>query len=354
MGLKKIKLVDRIYLDLLSKIKGGEYENGQKLPTEKQLCVLYQVSRITVQNAVLRLVDDGLVSRNKRGGTVVGKNAAYKNRIIIPIVLPYVDDMIHGFLYGAQKKALEYGYTVKAYNSNNDYLKEKSILQKFASHPPRALIIYPCSQFANIPVISRLYAKNVPMVFVDREIIGTDCPLVVSNNAQAMFELTCKIIKKGYKKLSYYGYFDDSLSPAKDRLNGFCMAHAICKLPLYDEFLITSGDSKLPNTARSIDDILKSNKIPEVICCLHDYLALEVIQKAQALGLRVPEDLGVTGFDNRIAPTLQTGLTTIEQNFYEIGVAAVVTAHELMNGEKPARRTKIKAQIIVRESVKNL
>ena len=344
--MKKIPLVDKIYFDLLSKIKSGEFENGYKLPTEKELCAQYGVSRITAQNAVLRLVGDGLVTRNKRGGSVVGK-LGNENQVVIPIVLPYVDNMTHGFLYGAQKKALEYGYTVKPYNSADDILTEQKILQRFALYPPPALIIYPCSQFANIPIISRLYSLNVPMVFVDREIVGTDCPLITSNNAEVMFELTCKIIKKGYKKLSFYGFFDDMLTPAKDRLNGFCMAHAVRKLPIYDNFFITS--------AEALDEIMRSRKRPEVICCLHDYLAYDVMKKAGELGIRIPEDMGLTGFDNRIPPAdYPIKLTTVQQNFYEIGTAAVTTAHELLNGTKPPRRTRIKAQLILRNSVKNL
>lgn len=347
--------MDRIYLDLLSKINSGEYENGYKLPTERELCEAYGVSRITAQHAVLRLVEDGLVTRNKRGGSVVGKNGAFGKPVVIPIVLPYVDDMIHGFLYGAQKQALDFGYTIKAFYSHDDPLKERKILQKFATPPPPGLIIYPCSQFANVPVISQLYSQNIPMVFVDREIIGTDCPLVTSNNAEVMFDLTCRIIKKGYRKLSFFGFFDDILSPAKARLNGFCMAHAICKIPLHNNFLITSEKSRYIDTAHCLDDIFQSKRIPEVICCLHDHLAYDVIKKAKEYGIRVPEDLGVTGFDNRISsPIIQIGLTTVEQNFYELGVGAVLTLHEILNGQKAARRTKIKAQVIIRNSVKNL
>lgn len=131
--------MDRIYLDLLSKINSGEYENGYKLPTERELCEAYGVSRITAQRAVLRLVEDGLVTRNKRGGSIVGKNGAFGKPVVIPIVLPYVDDMIHGFLYGAQKQALDFGYTIKAFYSHDDPLKERKILQKFATPPPRVL-----------------------------------------------------------------------------------------------------------------------------------------------------------------------------------------------------------------------
>lgn len=344
--MKKIPLVEKIYFDLLSKIKSGEFKNGCKLPTEMELCNQFGVSRITAQNAVLRLVEDGLVTRNKRGGSIVGKVGSEK-QVVIPIVLPYVDNMTHGFLYGAQKKALEFGYTVKPYNSEDDILSEKKILQRFILHPPPALIIYPCSQFANIPAISRLSSMNVPMVFVDREIVGTDSPLITSNNAEVMFELTCKIIKKGYKKLSFYGFFNDMLSPTKDRLNGFCMAHVVRKLPIRDNFFITSQEA--------LDDVLRSNNRPEVICCLHDHLAYDVMRTANALGIHIPRDLGVTGFDNRIPPAVySSSLTTVEQNFYEIGTAAVTATHELLSGLKPPRRTKIKAQIILRDSVKKL
>jgi len=60
-----------VAIDLRSKIRGGEYPPGTKLPTRDELCALYGVSKMTVDSAKILLRSEGLIVDRRRGGTVV-------------------------------------------------------------------------------------------------------------------------------------------------------------------------------------------------------------------------------------------------------------------------------------------
>lgn len=70
---KEPSLTEQVKRDILKTIKNGKYLEDAKIPTEKELCEIYRVSRITVQNAVLSLVRDGVLYRIKGKGTFVKK-----------------------------------------------------------------------------------------------------------------------------------------------------------------------------------------------------------------------------------------------------------------------------------------
>lgn len=75
----KVPLHYQMYLDLLQKIKRGEYECGDRIPSEPQLEKLYGVSRITVRRAVEMLAEEGIVQKNrgKKGTIVISAKHAY-------------------------------------------------------------------------------------------------------------------------------------------------------------------------------------------------------------------------------------------------------------------------------------
>ena len=66
-------LTNQVRQDILNRIKEKDYPEGSKIPTEKQFCEQYGVSRITIQNAILSLVNDGVLYRIKGKGTFVKK-----------------------------------------------------------------------------------------------------------------------------------------------------------------------------------------------------------------------------------------------------------------------------------------
>lgn len=90
---------------------------------------------------------------------------------------------------------------------------------------------------------------------------------------------------------------------------------------------------------------------PTALLCFSDVFAAQAVRAAADLGLRVPEDLSVVGFDDAdFAPTLRPALTTVRQRVAEKGRAAVDALTVLIDGGTPRQRVRLSTELVVRDS----
>ena len=107
MSKKKETLYNKVYNDLIAKIQSGKLKVGEKLPTEMELTEIYGVSRITVSHALKNLADANLVYRVKRSGTFVNGKLNRNAPLIVPVILPFVEDL-NEIMTGIQNTALSF------------------------------------------------------------------------------------------------------------------------------------------------------------------------------------------------------------------------------------------------------
>lgn len=98
-------------------------------------------------------------------------------------------------------------------------------------------------------------------------------------------------------------------------------------------------------------DLLDRPDRPTALLCFSDVFAAQAVRAAADLGLRVPEDLSVVGYDDAdFAPTLRPALTTVRQQVAEKGRAAVAALAAVIDGGSPQERTLLPTELVVRES----
>jgi DNA-binding LacI/PurR family transcriptional regulator len=100
--------------------------------------------------------------------------------------------------------------------------------------------------------------------------------------------------------------------------------------------------------------LLALKKPPTAIFASNDQTAIGVYQAAQELGIRIPEDLSVVGFDN-ISESKYMGLTTVDQFISEMGYVATQMLIKLINGEKIESQTfRMQTSLVIRSSCQKL
>ena len=101
------------------------------------------------------------------------------------------------------------------------------------------------------------------------------------------------------------------------------------------------------------EKLLQTQPRPTAVCCISDILALSVISRAHDMGLRVPEDLSVTGFDDVDYTTMfHPHLTTVAQPCYEMGQVSLEILLRMLRGEQVSHtRTFLPHKLVLRESV---
>ena len=100
-----------------------------------------------------------------------------------------------------------------------------------------------------------------------------------------------------------------------------------------------------------MNGLLALDRPPTAVCCYNDMTALGAMRAIHARGLRVPEDVSVTGFDDLFfAAYLQLLLTTVRQPMRRMGQMAMENLFKLMSGEESVAQIKVEAELIVRGS----
>jgi len=178
------------------------------------------------------------------------------------------------------------------------------------------------SVFLHDPVVERLVQAGYPCIMYNRRLRSRSGNYIVLDNVGASRELTRHFLKLGHRRIGFISGLRDT-STAVDRLQGYREALRAAGVPR-DPGLIRPGAFKAEMAQRAARELLKLRRRPTAIVAGNDLMALGVIQAAEDMGLRVPEDVAVVGFDNiEIASHRDIQLTTMAQQKTEMGRLAV-------------------------------
>ncbi|GAB4566928.1 MAG: LacI family DNA-binding transcriptional regulator [Anaerolineae bacterium] len=191
---------------------------------------------------------------------------------------------------------------------------------------------------------------RVPMVLIDHYPDTPDMPSLRATNWQGAREAVNYLIQLGHRRIGcIVGRRGDKISDAREL--GYRSALIEAGLP-YDASLVRPGDYTLEAGLIGGAELLERDDRPTAIFACSDYMALGVMMTAYRLGLRIPEDLSIVGFDDvPLASMLRPPLTTVRQPLYEMGRMAVQMLLSLIKGESLlSPQVELSTQLVVRES----
>lgn len=339
------KLYMSIYNDLLFKIKSGHYKPGDKLPTEPELAEQYNVSRVTVGHALKMLEGINLIYRIKKSGTFInGKMSSKSTQKIIPIILPYEENLNIGIVEGAQNYGLLNNCFTPLFNSCNSAVKEREILTEILKMHVDGLICYPCSIYDNLDLFSQYKQLGIPLVLLDHSIDGFKAPLVCCDNEKGTRMVMDTLISRGHKNIAYFAVSAQMISSERERLRGYLESLIHHSLPVRNDFIVHlqqhqpyDNDLSLSkqreifmrSVETYIEKLLRSTDRPTAFCCVNDVTAKTMKLMLSQPGNEPLSDIAVTGFDNI---SNDGAFITVQQDFQALGLTAVKTVLNMLNG----------------------
>lgn len=207
-----------------------------------------------------------------------------------------------------------------------------------------------------------LKRTGIPIVLVDFTSLYAPCDCILTHNKQGGYMMTNYVIRKGYKKIGFFGDLNYSLS-FEDRYMGYRQSlinnHIVNDNELIqymNTYSFTEGIENyvLNNDIQGIMNILKSKELPEVLICANDSNAFIVILALTQLGIRVPEDIGVVGFDDTpLCIKSIPQITTIQVQKELMGQVAVSKLIDLIHRKESVTMTQLlSVKIIERDSLR--
>ncbi|MFN2121801.1 MAG: LacI family DNA-binding transcriptional regulator [Anaerolineales bacterium] len=192
------------------------------------------------------------------------------------------------------------------------------------------------------------FATEAPIVSVDPLMSRPNYPAVHATNYEGARDAMEYLLGLGHRRIGFISGRPE-LESSNRRLNGYRDALR-AKGVVVDEELVASGDYTTETGKACARQLLSLDNPPTAIFASNDQAAMGVLQAAQEVGKRIPEDLSVVGFDN-IMESQYLGLTTVDQFIMEMGTVATKMLIRLIRGEPLESQTyQTRPQLVVRTS----
>ena len=199
-------------------------------------------------------------------------------------------------------------------------------------------------------IIDKVKAANIPTVIFECNDYEEFHDISIDNYAVMKRLVEHLINEHGYKVFNYISG-PETNPEAQARYKAFRDALSENGLE-FDERRLHKGQFRSYDGIKAIDDFMHSGiSLPDAFVCANDSMALTAMNKLQLNGVKVPEDVAVTGFDNTFnARNAFPVLTTVKRPLYASGVKACEVLYSLMQGEKSPRSTIMDAEPVFAES----
>jgi LacI family transcriptional regulator len=242
-----------------------------------------------------------------------------------------VADITNPFYAETARAVLEtaksHGYHVILCNTDNQPRVQEEYVDVLRQRRVDGIILG--SVFLDDPVVEGLVADGYPCMMYNRRLRTRRGNFIVLDNAQASRDLTRHLVSLGHRRIAFVSGLPN-ISTAAERLRGYSAALREVGLPAERE-LVRPGAFQAGTAQEAAQDLLKRGERPTAIVASNDLMALGVIRAASDLGLRIPEDLAVVGFDDiEIAGHPHIQLTTMAQQKAEMGRLAVLGMLEII------------------------
>lgn len=245
--------------------------------------------------------------------------------------------------------ASEFDYNVIFCNMDNDMTKEVKYTKLLVSKLVDGVIFVTGGRSPDSVQI--LEDNHIPFVFVDRYVEGYEhYSGVYCHNQEGSYEGVEYLYRKGKRKIAFVTG-DKTLGVSKLRLEGF--VEGAKKLGIYRDDFIFYSDFTIAGGKRVTEAILKADLEIDTIFYSNDLMAIGGMKTLMAAGLRIPQDIGVMGYDDiDISSIMNPGLTTIRQPIYNMGKEACRLLIKAICGQLDKQKIiRYEATIIERQSI---
>lgn len=323
---------------ILNQIQNGELKPDDKLPSEEEYIETFGVSGITIRKALSELAAEGYISRIKRKGTFVNAPSTTEDSShLIALILSaedYYDNSYMKIIKGAQRTASEYNYSLVIEWSSSNLQQEEVAIHRMLDRNVDGFLIYPFNPSKSEPLYHQLEEKNIPYVLVDSYNIHHPCYFSGCDNYVGGVLATKKLLDLRHTKIKFAGYHF-FLQSEKERYDGFCGAMREAGLEVTKDNLMLDIDYE------QLKELILHRDVTAIFCC-NDKLALKVINALTAQGIKIPQDVSIIGYDDWAnAQNAIVSITTIRQDFDQIGANAAYLLISALQGKIQGNNTKI-------------
>jgi len=287
--------------------------------------------------------------------TIAASLASRKSKTIGLIIPDLCDPFFAKQARGVEDTARQNGYSVIIINTDEIPDHEQEALNTLYGIRVAGVIL--TSVFPAVERIKDLQRKQIPLVLLNRFLRQIDTDYVINDNKQGAYAATKHLLNLGHQRIGII-LGPQHITSVQDRFTGYRQALAEAGVELRKEYVVY-GENLKPETGEEIaQQLLRLNPRPTAIFAYCDSLAIGACAGVRKMGLAIPRDVALVGYDDiPYAALLEVPLTTVAQPAYEMGKTACEILIERIQSEREkggsAAQTKhivFKPELVVRKS----
>ena len=282
----------------------------------------------------------------------LGRNLRRAETKIILVILQNISNPFYSkVVEGIEDLGHKNGYNIMICNTDSEPDRERSYLDLLINRLVDGVILM--EPEIDSEELSRI-GSNFPIVQCSEYKENTDIPHISIDNVAAGYTAVNHLIKLGHNRIGMISGYNRLLS-AIQREKGYKQALEEAAIK-HDPDLIKYGSYGFTGGLRAARDFLQMENAPTAIFAISDITAIGAIRAIKEVGLSIPEDVAVVGFDNTsIASMYDPQLTTISQPRYDLGKVSMQILLDLIkNREISSKEIYMEHELIIRESTLNV
>ena len=331
-----------------------------RVPTIKDVAALAGVSWKTVTNVVHERTNVAPATRARVlaaiqeldyrpdiAGRSLRQGRSHALTLVVPdIVNPYFSMLVEAVFDAADER----GYAVFVETAGRQPIEEQRAASSLLRFAFDGVIFSPT--YTPPAELTRL-ATRIPVVLIGENTAGTGLDAVAIDNVAAARDVTAHLLQAGRRRIAFLGHRPTGPpEPGGQRIDGYSAALRAAGIDRDPGLLVEVGDFTMHHGAEATARLVTAAPTIDGLVCANDLLAFGALHALRRAGLRVPEDVAVTGWDDtpQAAFTHPT-LTTVRP---DLGALAAAVVGRLVDRiEQPGGATEsvvVPYEIVVRES----
>jgi GntR family transcriptional regulator of arabinose operon len=343
----------KVKKELLRLFKERNFSKGLQLPTEFELMETHGFSRNTIRQALGELEAEHIVYRVHGKGSFFNGfdrtspekhgSTPQKSGLIGLVNFFFMDYIYPDIMRGIEDTIYKEGYSLALSNCNLDQAKEMESVKRLLDQGIKGLILEPSKNYqitVDHPLIKLLKEADIPVVTTHWNPSDKQFSMVTIDDTKAGYDATKYLLKNGHTNIGII--YKKDVQAGRFRYEGYIKALSESGFRVDPDHVLSFTDSEEranPEQGYYLTKkmLSESHTKPSAIFYFNDFLALQGYKAIGDLGLVIPDDISVIGFDDyRASSLVQPPLTTFEHPKYTLGKwAANILLEEMDSSHRP-------------------
>lgn len=277
-----------------------------------------------------------------------------RSQVLGVIVSNIADPFFSEILQGIDDAAQQHGYSLFIAAAQHDPRREEAIVNTMREHRVDGVIL--CSTPFSPKQSQQLLAHEIPIVVVNNQAAEDYRYSIYHDDVDGSRQITRHLLELGHRRIAYLGNAQSGRA-TQDRLSGFRQEMAAAGAKILPGFIHQAQGGTADDGISSLQYFLDLPVRPTALVCYNDLLAIGVLKGLSLVGIQVPQEFSVTGFDNiAFSEFTAPPLTTFDQPKRFLGAEASRLILELLDApagssQNPGANIRLlRGKLLVRQS----